>query len=219
MARKRWFCDNAWFGHRKGHRKAARKGWQKRKHGRRSRRCQSNPSITAAPMKAVTSAFTKDLLIQGGTILAGNLITVFLADMAISRVDLLKNKWANVAAVLATAGVTGTLAKKYLPKYGNDILIGGMLAGLTRGLKTAFPNQFGGTGLGEDDLEGLEDFVDPRQVMAPIGMSDYADPRRLMAPVGTSGLGDSATVPQARGAITLDGLADLAVAEEIESQA
>jgi hypothetical protein len=220
MARKRRFRDNIWFGHRKGHRKAALKGWRKRGHKRsRGRKCRSNPaSITAAPMKAVTSAFSKDLLVRGGVIVAGNLATTLAADALISRVDMLKNKWVNVVTVLVTAGVAGTLAKKYLPKYGDDILLGGMLAGLTRGLKTAFPNQFGNLS-GDDDLDGLDDFVNPNQVMRPIGMNDYADPRQLMAPIGVSGFGDSATVPQATRAMQLDGLADMAVAEEIEAQA
>ena len=206
--KKRKFRDNIWFGNSKGHAKAARKGWKHRGH-KRSKRCRDNPGAVSikSPVKALTSAFNIDLAKRAGFVIGGNLLTTFVADKIIGSVDMLKsNKAANVLVVLGMAGVAGAAAHRFMPSRGSDVLLGGMLAGLTRTLKMVWPSQFGSLGDDlEQDMEGLYDYVDPRQIMAPMG---------------TRGFGDYGTVPQATGAMRLDGIsADMAVAEEIASQA
>ena len=210
MARKRSkrrFRDNIWKDNAAGHRKAARKGWSHR----RGRRHWSNPGGEAVsikqPMKALTSAYNLNLAKRGAFVVGGNLLTTLVTDFIAGKVAIIKdNKMANVATTLVVAGLAGAGAKRFMPARADDVLLGGMLAGLTRTLKMVWPSQFGNL---SDDLEqDLDDYVDPRQIMAPVGTR------------GIGYTGDYGSVPQATGAVRLDGLAaDQAVADEIASQA
>lgn len=215
--RKRKHRDNVWFDHKSLHRKAARKGWRHRKHSRRD-----NPVAATSimhPVEAVKSGFKPTLLKRAAWIVGGNLLTTFVADKIINSVSMIKdNKILNVLTVLGTAGLAGAGARMVpvamVKANADDVLLGGMLAGLTRTLKIVWPSQFGNL---SEDLEGLEDYVNPMNIGRPIGVSDYVNPLQIGRPIGVS---DYGSVPQAAGALKLDGLsADEMVANEIGAQA
>ena len=133
-----------------------------------------------------------------------------------------------VGTLLLLAGAQTIAVKKLAPRYASDVLIGGILAGVTRFAKIVLPGRFTTCGLGED-LEGLSDdmygmgdwMASPgniRNAFALRGMDAYPSPQ---APViGTAGMDDYALRWQAQpqNIVQLDGLADSEVQREIAMQ-
>lgn len=242
MARKkRHSRRNSWFGNAVGHRKAALRGWGVRKY-KKSRKIRSNAgggTIAASvesikePVKATLQGFKIDTLKSVGMVVVGNIVT----NMAAKQVQKLHpslggNKILNIGSTLLTAGAAGVVAKRFAPKYANDVLVGGLLAGLSSTLKSIWPQHFGSLA---DDLEGIGDdglgntwMIGPGEAAAAIpmnvldtnapvsyvqqrspymrGMESYMHPSQPVVSLSGGGMGDEATVPQVENAVRLDGM-------------
>ncbi len=133
-----------------------------------------------------------------------------------------------VGALLLLGGAQGVFVGKVLkyPKYATDLMIGGILAGVTRAVKMVLPNQFSTCGLGED-MEGLGDYIHPGVgVVTPNGQfvqhlngfGAYIGPSNPLT--GTHGLGDEAMYHQVQptNVIQLDGMADAEISRELAMQ-
>ena len=167
-------------------------------------RKRHNPAIAAgSPVKALTSAFNKEVLVKAGFIVAGSVATTAVANLVTSKVSMLKdNKLANIATTLLTAGLVAYGAKRVLPARANDVLIGGILSGAAKAIDAYVPSlkMSGCEGIGcmgFDQPSDMGDFVSARQPM--IAMNDYV---ALQTPISQ-----------------MNGVADVAVAEEIDMQA
>ncbi len=214
--RRRRSRRNIWWGAPRRHSKAARKGWGRR----RSRRTRRNAgSLVRTATRSLGAGFKVKAWEQATAILAGNVGATFFTDKATQALPVLRNPFLQIGTLLLTAGGQMLAVKKLAPKYAANVLVGGILAGVTRAAKMVLPGRFITCGLGED-FEGLDDwFMNPRlaQSAFPLhGMDGYASPQARM--IGTSGMGDEATLMQAQHAITLDGFADMALAEELAQQ-
>lgn len=191
---------------------------------RRNRKHRNNPALSIkSPVKAMTAAFDMDLAKRALFIAGANIVTQYVSNTVGGYIpktgqNAIDTKVVPVVTALGAAGVAGMVAGRFMPSRKNDVMLGGMLVGLTRALAAVFPGTFKDIRMGEDDLSGFGDYVDPRQIAAPIGINDYVDPRQIAAPVSMRGMGDEATVPQAAAAVGLDGFAEQAVAEEIAMQ-
>ena len=226
-SRRRRSRRNYWKGQPRLHRRAARKGWRGSRSRRRTRR--NAGSLAQRTFRAGTAGFKLNVLRRGTTILAGNVGTTFFAEKFGHMVpSLTSHPVGQVAALAAVAlaqsalvGKVGFLRKMLSP---SDILIGGMLAAVTRTAKLVLPGTFSTCGLGED-LDGLGSwYANPYNIGSAFrlmnGMGAYASPG---APeIGTHGIADYAQLyqTQAPTVITaLDGLAaNQALGEEIASQ-
>lgn len=201
-------------------------------------------SLVRQTTRSLKQGFSTNTLKTAGTILAGNMGATFFAEKAASFFPMLRSHVAiEVAALLGIASAQAVFVKKFIPRMlnANSILVGGILAGVTRGIKAIAPNSFTTCGLGED-MDGLGDFVNPFNIAHSInphgqyvgiphpnqfvygnGFGAFARPDQPM--IGTHGIGDHATgLPagqvlahgmQPRLIHALDGLANLAVQEEI----
>ncbi len=245
MRRKRRSRKNAWFGKPRLHRKAARRGWSKRRSSRRrTRRNAGSTSLVRNTTRSLKAGFAPTTLKKAGTILAGNMGASFFTDKLAMHFPIVRsNPVIEIATLLLLASGQGMFVKRFIPKVlnANDIFIGGLIAGATRALKMVLPKTFQTCGLGEDldglgyEMDGMGDYsyvqgmgdytVSPGNPVINTqggwvnrlnGMDAYPGPQ---APtIGTHGLDDSAVIPQVQRAITLDGMADMAVADEISNQ-
>ncbi len=222
--RKRRSRKNAFWGFPRLHSKAARKGWA-RKRSRRSRRTRHNAgamSLVHNTTRSLKAGFAPNTLKRATAILLGNISTTFYVDQIGSRVPMIRsNPVFEIGSLLLLAGANAMVAKRIWPKHASDILIGGILAGVTRAVKTVLPGRFSTCGLGED-MEGMGGmdgwFADPRQIQHAFPLAGYASPA---APtIGTHGLGDEAMYHQVQptNVIQLDGLANEEVGREIAMQ-
>lgn len=188
-------------------------------------------SLVRQTTRSMQAGFHTNTLKHAGTILAGNVGATFFQDRLAGVVPMIRsNPLFEVGSLLALAGLQAFVVKKFIPKIlnANDILIGGILAGVTRGVKAIIPGHFTTCGLGEDmeglgdDLEGLGAwFATPRSIGSAFALRGYASPQ---APtIGTHGLGDEAVFNQIQGnmghnLVTLDGMANDEVGREIAMQ-
>lgn len=228
--RKRRSRRNAWFGKPRLHSKAAKRGWRGR---RRSRSVRLNAgSMVANTTRSLKAGFDPNILKRATAILAGNVSTTWYVDQIGSRVSMVRrNPYVEAATLLALSGANAMVVGKVLkqPKYASDVFIGGILAGVTRVIKAVAPGMFNTCGL-RGDMEGLSDWtIGPQNVMNAFsarqpfmnGMDAYPSPAAPL--IGTHGLADSAVVPQVNYANAhpnmLDGLANLALAEELAQYA
>lgn len=156
---------------------------------------------------------------KAATILGGNISTSWSANKAMEFLPVLNsNPIFGIATVGLMAGVNGVLARRFAPRYADGILVGGILAAVTRLAKMVLPGHFATCGL-SDDLDGLGDwFADPRNIGSAFRLGSYAH-------VGqpTIGMSDYAIQPQVQpgNVVQLDGLSGMANAEvsnEIASQ-
>lgn len=235
MARSRRRRFNAWFGAPILHRKAARRGWgRRRSKGRRTRRNAGMSGMFGKTTSAATSGFKMPVLKQAGVILGGNILTTWSAEKIMGALPTLKNnKILNVVTVLVTAGLAHVAARRFLPKYAPGVLIGGVLAGVTRGVREFAPSVLPSSCLGDDmeglgwDLEGLGEDMDglgdwtigPKNAYSAFPLGSYAHMGQPL--VGTAGFGDYANMGQSgqkhySHLVKLDGMD--AVGEEIASQ-
>lgn len=230
-SRRRRSRRNYWKGQPRLHRRAARKGWRGSRSRRRTRR--NAGSIVSKTFSATKSGFRLNVLRRGTTILAGNVGTTFFTEKLGGMVPALtSHPVGQIAALTAVAlaqsalvGKVGFLRRMLSP---SDILIGGMLAAVTRTAKTLLPGTFSTCGLGED-LDGLGSwYANPYNIGSAFrlmnGMDAYASPVGVRAgeALGIHGLNDYAQLYQTQPptVITaLDGLAaNQALGEEIASQ-
>ncbi len=235
--RSRKSRKNSFWGHPRLHSKAARKGWGRRK-SRRTRRNAGGMSIVKQTTKSVREGFAPSTIKKATAILLGNISTTWYVDQIASRVPMIRsNPLFEIGSLLLLASGNALVAKRIWPKHANDILVGGILAGVTRAVKTVLPGRFPTCGLGEDSMDGMGDysyvqgmgnlgsggFIGPfvaSRAFTMQGIDGYASPH---APtIGTHGLGDEAVYQQVQGnqgrnLVTLDGLANMAVMQEIES--
>ncbi len=179
-------------------------------------------SLVRNTTRSLKAGFAPTTLKKAGTILAGNVGASFFADKLAQHVPMVRsNAFFEIGTLLLLASAQGMVVKKFIPKIlnANDIFIGGLIAGATRALKLVLPSTFMGCGLGED-FEGMGSYyADPRQIMHAFplhGIGAYPGPQAPM--IGTHGLGDEAVYPQVQHAITLDGMANDAVGQEIANQ-
>lgn len=158
MRRKRRSRKNAWPKHPRLHAKAARKGHRRsRLSRRRTRRNAGAMSIVKNTTRSLRAGFNPSVIKRAGAILLGNISTTWYVDQIGSRIHMIRtNPVLEVGSLLLLAGAQGVFVDKVLKqrKYASDILIGGILAGVTRAVKTVLPNQFATCGL-SDDLDGL----------------------------------------------------------------
>lgn len=194
--------------------------------------------------RSLGAGFNTKVIKQASTILGGNILTTWSEGMIASRLPFLRSsKIAEVLSLFVLSGAAGVFSKKFLSKFVNpsDVLIGGILAGITRGAKYLLPGTFATCGLGDDegfmglgeDMDGLGAFYHPgMQVITPNGMfvnhlngmGSYAHKGQpLITLNGGYGMGDSAVVPQTRAPLlintALDGMGAMqAVGEEIGMQ-
>ncbi len=226
MARRR-SRRNVYWGRPRKHSKAARKGWGRRR-ARRSRRNAGSVLSIRHTTRSLSKGFSKKAFKQAGTILGGNILTTWSEGMISSRLPFLRSHpIAEVASLFVLASAAGVFAAKTpLRKFisPKDVMIGGFLAGITRGAKLLFPGSFTTCGLGED-MEGLGSwYVAPFGNAAhPIlaGMGAYASPHAVDRAL-VAGMGDHAIYPQTHEPLmitALDGLAaNQAMGEEIGMQ-
>ncbi len=216
--RKRHKASNSWFGHPREHRAAAKLGWRRghKKSGRRKHRNAGAQSLSLSNLsKSATSAFDYSAMKQVGWLIGGNLVTTWTADKLMNAISVLKtNSITKAGTKLLVAGVAAGAAKRWVSGgHANDVLSGGMLSAVTGLLRETWPSYFGGL---SDD--GLDDYVDPRQIAyARNGISDYVDPRQIAT--ARNGISDYADLRQVEHPVRLDGLQDDMVAAEIMSQA
>jgi len=217
--RKRHKASNSWFGHPRQHAKAARLGWRhRRKGGRRRHRNAGAQTLSLSNLKgAATSAFDYGAMKQVGFLIGGNLVTTWTAEKLMNMVSILKtNSITKAGTKLLVAGVAAGAAKRWVsPAHANDVLSGGMLSAVTGLLRETWPSYFGG--LSDDGMDGMYDYVDPRQIAyARPGINDYVDPRQIAT--ARPGINDYADLRQVENPVRLDGLQDDMVAAEIQSQ-
>ncbi len=165
MRKRRRSRKNAWPGKPRLHSKAARKGWRRSR--RRTRRNAGTMSMVKHTTRSLRAGFDPAILKRASAILLGNISTTWYVDQIASRVPMIRsNPIFDIGALLLLGGAQGVFVSKVLkqPKYATDIMIGGILAGVTRAAKTVLPKQFSTCGLGED-LDGLADDLD--------GLGDY----------------------------------------------
>lgn len=205
-------------------------------------------SLVRQTTRSLKQGFSTNTLKTAGTILAGNMGATFFAEKAANFFPMLRSHAAiEVAALLGIASAQAVFVKKFIPKMlnANSILVGGILAGVTRGIKAIAPGSFTTCGLGED-MDGLGSyFVSPNQIAAAIGTHGQhvgiphpsqfvygtgfgAYPSPAAPLIGTHGLSDHATgLPagqvlahgmQPRLIHALDGLANDEVGREIAMQ-
>lgn len=203
-------------------------------------------SLVKQGTRSLTAGFNGSVLKKATAILLGNISTTFYLDQIASRVPMVRsNPIFEIGSLLLLSGGNALVAKKIWPKHASDILVGGILAAVTRGVKTVLPGRFSTCGLGEDMeglgmyeyVHGLGNFViGPHSTQTAFSMSGYGGPMTPkigthglgwapgpnMPEIGTHGLGDEAVYQQVQGnqghnLVTLDGLANLAVMQEIES--
>ncbi len=182
---------------------------------------------TTRPLRA---GFDPKILKRATAILLGNISTTWYVDQIASRVPMLRsNPIFDIGTLLLLGGAQGVFVSKVLkqPKYAADVMIGGILAGVTRAVKMVLPNQFSTCGLGED-MEGLGAYyASPGNVVVTPngqyvnrlnGLSAYPGPALPL--IGTHGLGDEAMYHQVQptNVITLDGMADAEMQREIAMQ-
>lgn len=176
-------------------------------------------SIVRQTTRSLRAGFATKTLERAGTILAGNMGATFFTEKLASIAPMIRsNTFFEIASLLGVASVQAFVVKKFIPKMLNasDILIGGILAGVTRGVKAVLPGSFTTCGLGED-FEGMGDsyYPTPWQVNHAIltsngypagmgyapgpdtkmlqmsGMGAFANPNQPF--IGTHGLSDHAT--------------------------
>lgn len=222
MARRRHRRFNAWFGAPLLHKRAARRGWGRRK-ARRSRRNAGSLSLGGIS-RAATAGYRVNVLKKAGTILVGNIGTTWIAGQIQNFLPILRNnRILDTLTVLSTAGLASFVTRRIRPigkvLHPDSVFIGGILAGVTRGLKNFAPGILPSSCLGED-MDGLGDwFINPGLVNSafPLHGLGYA-PGPGTPIVGTHGIGDHAMHWQTQpgSVVQLDGLD--AVGEEIASQ-
>lgn len=230
---------NAWFGKPRLHAKAARKGHRSRSRrrtrrnaGTHSGRDDSRGDIIKQTTRSLKAGFNGKVVRRAANILAGNVGATFFNDRLAGFFPMVRsNPIFEIGSLLAIAGLQGMVVHKFIPKIlnANDILIGGILAGVTKAARTVLPGQFSSCGLGED-MEGLGNsfYATPEQVLYPItpngmrtsiaGFGAYQSPAAPL--IGTNGLGDEAMYQQVQPAniVTLDGMADAEIQREIAMQ-
>ena len=220
---------NSWRGHSRLHRKAARKGWRGARGRRSRRRTRRNAgSLVHSTRRAATRALSLGVLRRGTTILAGNVGTTFFTEKANRFLPsmLTSNPIGQVATLAAVAMAQSALVSKVVllrkALNPNDILIGGMLAAVTRAARLILPGTFATCGLGED-LDGLGDWMATAgpggNIANAFSLRGYASPQALM--IGTHGIGDYAQIYQTQPPVVitaLDGMADYEVQREIAAQ-
>jgi hypothetical protein len=155
-----------------------------------ARRRRNPAAALTSPVKAAMSGFEVSALKQAGAIALGNIATATVSGMLTNKVSFLNNKVGKVVATLALAGVMRAVAGKVVPGMAKDIAIGGILAGVTKGLQAVAPQYFGTAGLEDDDF-GLD------------GMDDWLNPRGIATAQALTGMGDSLTAGQVQRAIPL----------------
>ncbi len=222
---------NSWFGQKRRHSKAAKLGMRRRRSGRRTRRNAGAHSLSFGSVsRSATSALKVNVLKDAGVILGGNILTTWSAEKIMGAIPALRsNKFANVATVLMTAGLAGVFTRRFAPKYANSVLIGGALAGVTRGIRTLAPNLLPSSCLGDDmdglseDLDGLADWMaSPGNIARAFPLHGIGSYAHIGQPVvGTGYMGDYANMGQSgqqqfAKMVQLDGMD--AVGEEIASQ-
>ncbi len=238
--RKRRSRKNAFWGRPRLHSKAARKGWGRRR-ARRSRRNAGAMSLVKNTTRSLGAGFQGKVLKRAGTILGGNVLTTWSEGMIASRVPFLRSHpIAEVFSLFVLAGAASVVAAKTaVRKYVSpaDILIGGMLAGITRGAKLLFPGSFATCGLGED-LEGMDGwFANPHNIGTAFPLlNGYAGPHALAqgvregiagmgwAPgpgnptIGTSGMNDYAQLYQTQAPTVITALDGMAANAEVSHE-
>ncbi len=215
MRRKR---KNAWPGSPRLHARAARKGWR-RKGSRRTRR--NAGSFVSTGTRSIGAAFNAKVAKEAGVILYGNISTTFASDYLQGMFPVLRSNAAlDVLSVLGVASLNGYVTGKFrmTSKYAQNVLTGGLLAGVTRLLRKVLPGKFSTCGLGED-LEGFGDWTpSPAQFARPIMAGLGWAPGPGTPQIGTHGMGDSAVWNQTfpgnyqhqagSPLVTLDGMGD-----------
>ncbi len=227
--RKRSRRKNAFFGFPRLHSRAARLGWGRRK-SRKSRRNAGTASLVKSTTRSLGAGFQTKVLKQAGTILGGNVLTTWSEGMIASRVPQIRSHPAvEVLSLFVLAGAAGVFAAKTpLRKLVNpsDVLIGGILAGITRGAKYLFPGTFTTCGLGDDGMDGLNGwYANPHNIGTAFPLlNGYAGPAAIAQGVreGIAGMNDYAQLYQTSAPTlintALDGMAANAeVAHEIGS--
>lgn len=171
----------------------------RRRHHRHHRH-HRNPAVASIsrPLDVLKSGFNISTLKTGIAVLAGNIITKLVAKQVTSRISALSNPFATAATTLLMSGVVASLTRKVMPHRANEVLLGGMLAGVAQGLTAAVPQYFPSSGLNDVPTDNgltfnLNDYRDPYgrlndyggvyQASHPqlAGMQDYADPGRVQS--------------------------------------
>lgn len=229
MRKRRRSRRNSWPGAPRLHAKAARKGHRRSRRTRRTRRNAGSMSMVRNTTRSLRAGFDPKILKRASAILLGNISTTWYVDQIASRVPMLRSSPVfDIGALLLLGGAQGVFVSHILkqPKYATDIMIGGILAGVTRAVKMVLPNQFSTCGLGED-MEGLGDYIYPgvgvvtlngQWVQRLNGLGAFARPGAPL--IGTHGLGDEAMYHQVQptNVIQLDGMADAEMQREIAMQ-
>lgn len=209
---------NYWSGNHSGHSRAARLGWRR---GKRRVRRNAGTSVTGIAKRtystvrgAAGKAFSGKLAMDGLELIGGGVASQYVAKLLEAHVPyyghfVAKSKWLDVLNVFVATGITATVASKIpgLKKSTRNVLLGGVVSGLNRGLTELFPGTF--RGLGEEmdglgwDVAGMGDYIHPRQIahavptMQPYpgahamahhpamhphmqGLGNFADPRQIM---------------------------------------
>lgn len=109
----------------------------------------------------------------------------------------------DVFSMLFLSGVAGVITSKTpLRAYSGNVATGGVVAGVTRalqlflgdhirwGLSDYEGNQYWGT-------DGMGNFLNTGTPMVSLhGLNNWLSPRQVSAPIGTSGMGDFVSMPQ-----------------------
>ncbi len=247
---------NFWAGNRLGHSRAARLGWR-----RKPRRTRRNGTSLVGVAKSTYSkvktstmkGFNTSKVMQGMEVIAGGVATQYVAKALENHVPfyghfVAGNKWLDILNVFVAAGVTSTAASmiplKAVKGSAGNVLLGGIISGLNRGLTNLFPGTF--KGLGEEmgdfgpglngfgdfgpGFNGMGEFVSPQQIAMSIPtrqpfpghhathpqmhMGNYVDPRALAA--GNLLVGTNGAHSGMLGDYGIDGMGDEATRRQTQ---
>jgi hypothetical protein len=143
-------------------------------------------SVAHGAMGDMTAGFSGRRLKRGAVIVAGAFGTSWLAGKIVEKAGI-TNKLLSTGITFLTAGLAATGAKfaRLSGETSNEILAGGIVAGMTEGLSGIFP-----------------------AYIKPIGMSDWSSEMGHGWSNVLSGMGDEATTKQVRRAFSLNDSAD-----------
>lgn len=142
-------------------------------------------SLTQHPVKAALAGFNLGELKSAGVAIGGAFGTSWLAGKVASMIGV-QNKLLSTGLTLLTAGGLAVGARKLnlSKKTADDILLGGMIAGVTEGLSGIFPQYIKPIGMhgAENELginwnlEGMNDEATVSQIRHTIGTGSWATP-------------------------------------------
>ncbi len=173
----------------------------------KKRKKHSNPAGVASfskPMSIVKGAVSKDALKASLATVGGLAGTAFIAGK-IAGMAKITNPWAVAGITFVSAGIVSALSHMVVKGQSKFVLAGGGAVAVAKTINAVSPGAMAAIGISGDD--GLDDYVDPRQI--------------INARVGISGTDDYADLPQVQNARQLDGIDcvnEMISSEELSSQ-